>query len=180
MFTYLRKKTSKTWQYTKTFVVKTGFYNNYKSAYRSNIMIFTEIVARKYRLEVHFKSELFIEKTKQGSETWLKFPYWTTVSVEKSALKKAREISQTAQIICPFPQCPFHNWHFRTVFLQYSPTKTCSCVAWRLLKRAMVCVSQFHEFSPRFPTWTIADTFLPTQQSAIAAIWSTITHAWRF
>ena len=21
----------------------------------------------------------------------------------------------------------------------------------------MVCVSQFHEFSPRFPTWTIAD-----------------------
>ena len=81
--------------------------------------------------------------------------------LEKSALKKAREISQTAQIICPFPQCPFHNWHFRTVFLQYSPTKTCSCVAWRLLKRAMVCVSQFHEFSPRFPTWTIADTFFP-------------------
>ena len=47
----------------------------YKSAYRSNIMIFTEIVARKYRLEVHFKSELFHEKAKQGSETWLKFPY---------------------------------------------------------------------------------------------------------
>jgi len=41
----------------------------YKSAYRSNIMIFTEIVARKYRLEVHFKRKPFIEKTKQGSET---------------------------------------------------------------------------------------------------------------
>lgn len=74
IFTYLRKKKQQNLTVYEN-VCSENRALQYKSAYRSNIMIFTEIVARKYRLELHFKSELFIQKTKQGSETWLKFPY---------------------------------------------------------------------------------------------------------
>lgn len=74
MFTYLRKKKQQNLTLYEN-VCRENCVLQYKSAYRSNIMMFTEIVARKYRLEVHFKSEPFIEKTKQGSETLLKFPY---------------------------------------------------------------------------------------------------------